>query len=199
MLACARRPLPGGTPLCILQRERVDTVGALGLVPFPAPPCLRWAPASTPLPAGVSPMAGRGHPEQHWAGGPASHLGSDPHSQPVLPVLPSLPDRCPEAPQGAPLARAGSCWWAGPRPWAGCQHPRVLAALLLGGPAAAPRPLGSPRGPCSSTSLSQGPQGLVNPHACPLQLPCPMLATSPRTGTGAGTRAGTGVHDHAAA
>lgn len=30
MLAHARRPLPAGTPLCILQRERVDTSWGIG-------------------------------------------------------------------------------------------------------------------------------------------------------------------------
>lgn len=112
--------------------------------------------------------------------GPASHLGSDPHS--------SLPARCPAAPRGAPPARAGSCWWAGPRPWAGCQHPRVLAALLLGGPATDPCPPGSPQGPCGGTGLSQGPQGLASPRAYPLVvvLPCPSSFPETRTGTGAG-------------
>lgn len=162
-----------GTPLCILQRERVDTVGALGPEPFPVPPCLRWAPACTLLPAGVSPAAGRGQPEWGWAGGVLLRTSTP---------IPAAGQccrhcrlQCPAAPRGAPLARAGSCRWAGPKPWASCQHPRVLAALLPGGPAAVPWPSGSPRGPCSGTGLSQGLQGLADPpclsHA--VALPCP--------------------------
>lgn len=69
MLGHARRTLPAGTLLCVLQRERVDTSGASGSEPFPAPPCLAWAPASTPWPAGVSPVTGRGQLEWGWVGG----------------------------------------------------------------------------------------------------------------------------------
>lgn len=172
MLAHARRPLPVGTPLCILQRERVDTVGALGPEPFPLPPCLRWAPACTLLPAGVSPAAGRGQPEWGWAGGPASHLGSDPRCQPVLPSLPA------PVPCGSPGGPTGQGWQL-PVGW-----PQALGQLPApSGPSCAPA-----RGFCCSSLAVGVPQGSLqwhwpvpgSPGPCgpPLLVPCSCLALS---------------------
>lgn len=94
-------------------------------------------------------------------GGPASHLGSAPPSHPVSPRACRSPGGPPSQPGLA--AAAGLAL----RPRAGCQHPRVLTALLLGGPAAAPRLLQPSRGPCRGTSLGQGLRGLAAHSACP--------------------------------
>lgn len=153
-----------GTPLCI--RWSGWTQVGTGLGAF----------SSTSLSVVGScphPAACRG-----WEGAAGVGLGRGSCFTPQLPSL--LPAGAAvtagSVPCGSPGGPTGQDWqlpvgW--PRPWDGCQHLRVLAALLLGGLVAAPRLLGSPQGPCSGIGLSQGPQGLANPRACLLssQLP----------------------------
>lgn len=102
-----------------------------------------------------------GQLERGWMGDPASHLSS--HSQTVG------AGRVPCSSPGGPTGQSWQLPVGWPQTPAGCQHPQVLAALLTGVLPQIPVCWGPPRGPCSNTGLSQGPHGLVNLCACPLQ------------------------------